>query len=232
MVSQRQRLARKRFREANPHLFPKPEPPKDPKLKKQKKKERLKERIASIKAKIERRSGAGNQKKHPLRLPGMRPGDGCFICKSKDHIAKLCPEKASWEKNKICLLCRHRGHSLKNCPEMGETTEQKFCYNCGEVGHSLSKCPQPIQDVCGEVTHLAKHCPKKADKHLTSSGTDKTSSKFDEDHPGKCNILRSGDDLEDDFVMEDINSGQKNGGIVAVNVKAKKKEPKVVNFLG
>ncbi|PKU73742.1 uncharacterized protein C683.02c [Dendrobium catenatum] len=268
MVSQRQRLARKRFREANPHLFPKPEPPKDPKSKKQKKKEKLKKRIDSIKAKIERRNGAGNQKKHPLRLPGMRPGDGCFICKSKDHIAKLCPEKASWEKNKICLLCRHRGHSLKNCPEKDETTEQKFCYNCGEVGHSLSKCPQPIQDggtkfascfvcnerghlskycpknthgiypkggsckICGEVTHLAKHCPKKADKHLTSSGTDKTSSKFDEDHPGKCNILRSGDDLEDDFVMEDINSGQKNGGTVAINVKAKKKEPKVVNFLG
>jgi hypothetical protein len=32
MVSQRQRLARKRYREANPELFPKPEPtpPKDP----------------------------------------------------------------------------------------------------------------------------------------------------------------------------------------------------------
>lgn len=104
MVSQRQRLARKRFRETNPHLFPKPEPPKDAIPKKQQKKEKVKRRKASIRAKIEKRIGAGHTKKHPLRLPGMRPGDGCFICKSKDHIAKLCPEKANWEKNKVGAL--------------------------------------------------------------------------------------------------------------------------------
>ncbi|XP_020592377.1 uncharacterized protein C683.02c [Phalaenopsis equestris] len=266
MVSQRQREARKRFREANPHLFPKPEPPKDPTLKKQKKNEKLKKRKASIRAKIEKRAGAGRLKKHPLRIPGTRPGDGCFICKSRDHIAKLCPEKANWEKNKVCLFCRHRGHSLKNCPEKEETIEPNFCYNCGEVGHSLSKCSQPLQDggtkfancfvcnerghlskycpknthgiypkggsckICGEVTHLAKHCPKKAGKHLSSSGADKISGNFDAVRHGERKVFHGGDDLEDDFALEDINSGLKDAKSVGFDVKPKKKGPKIVNF--
>ncbi|KAL5727129.1 hypothetical protein ACHQM5_000358 [Ranunculus cassubicifolius] len=64
-----------------------------------------------------------------------------------DHIAKTCPQKAEWEKNKICLLCRRRGHSLKNCPNKSdEISEQKLCYNCGEAGHALSNCSQPLRD--------------------------------------------------------------------------------------
>ncbi|PKA55020.1 Cold shock protein 1 [Apostasia shenzhenica] len=265
MVSQKQRVARKRFRDANPDLVQKPPSPKDPSLKRQKKKERLKKRKALIRKKIERRNGAAlKTKKHPLRVPGMRPGEGCFICKSKDHIAKLCPEKANWEKNKICLLCRQHGHSLKNCPDKKETTEQKFCYNCGEGGHSLSKCPQPIQDggakyaccficndrghlskncpknthgiypkggsckICGQVTHLVKDCPKKAEKQsFTSFRIDITSNNHAKDQQN--NVVRSGDDLEDDFAGDDLQGGKKEPG--SVNMK-RKHGPKVVNFHG
>lgn len=265
MVSERQRTARKRLRAANPDLFPKPEPPKDPSVKKQKKKEKMKKRQASLRAKIEKRKGVSHLKKHPLRLPGMKPGDGCFICKSKQHVAKLCPEKASWEKNKICLLCRHRGHSLKNCPEKKEATEQKFCYNCGEAGHSLSRCTQPIQDggtkfascfvcnerghlskycpknthgiypkggsciVCGEVTHLAKHCPEKAEPLASSRAGGRSS----ENWHGERKVFCGGDDLEDDFVIEDDkNDGDRTQGSVSCDVKEKKKKgPKIVNFV-
>nr|CAD1844853.1 unnamed protein product [Ananas comosus var. bracteatus] len=172
MVSKRQKLARKRFKEAHPNLFPKPEPSKDPSssdpTKKTKKKKLKKSSGGTLKGKPTKRSGSA-LRKHPLRVPGMRPGESCFICKSKDHIAKLCPEKAQWENNKICLLCRQRGHSLKNCPEKSDTAGKKYCYNCGEVGHSLSKCPKPAEDggtkfascfICKERGHLSKNCPK------------------------------------------------------------------------
>lgn len=170
MVSKRQREARKRFNAAHPELFPKPEPtpPKDPK--KKKKNFKRKKKVDPKSPSDATRPTKKGLRKHPLRVPGMKPGDSCFICKSKDHIAKLCPQKAQWEKNKICLLCRSRGHSLKNCPNKNDNTvDKKLCYNCGESGHSLDKCPQPLQEggtkfatcfVCKESGHLSKNCPQ------------------------------------------------------------------------
>ncbi|KAK1554855.1 hypothetical protein Q3G72_018374 [Acer saccharum] len=169
MVSQRQRLARKQYKEAHPELFPKvePTPPKDPDKKKKKKSSFKRKRDPRDLNRPIKRSFT----KHPLRVPGMKPGESCFICKAKEHIAKHCPEKAQWEKNKICLLCRHRGHSLKNCPNKKdeEVVGNKLCYNCGETGHSLSQCPLPLRDggtkfascfICKEQGHISKNCPK------------------------------------------------------------------------
>lgn len=93
MVSKRQKLARKRFKEANPELFPKPELSNHGDSTARKKKKR------NTKGKVLKTKK--NSGKHPFRVPGMRPGENCFICKSSDHIAKLCPEKASWDKNKV-----------------------------------------------------------------------------------------------------------------------------------
>lgn len=168
MPNKRQREARKRFREANPGLCPPaPAPPADGTQKKKSKKSMFK--------KVKKTGGGGGggggagRSKHPLRVPGMRPGEQCFICKGTDHAAKNCPEKSYWDKNKICLLCRERGHSLKNCPDKGDGDLKKFCYNCGESGHSLSKCPKPIENggtnfascfVCKQQGHLSKDCPE------------------------------------------------------------------------
>ncbi|KAJ6410824.1 hypothetical protein OIU84_007558 [Salix udensis] len=169
MVSKRQRLARKIYKQENPELFPKPEPtpPKDPNKKKKKKSLFKRKKPDPKDPNKENKKGF---RKHPLRVPGMKPGDSCFICKAQDHIAKLCPQKDEWEKNKICLLCRHRGHSLKRCPKKNdEIMDQKLCYNCGETWHSLSQCPQPREDggtkfancfICNERGHLSKDCPK------------------------------------------------------------------------
>ncbi|KAL0749897.1 hypothetical protein Bca101_031900 [Brassica carinata] len=112
----------------------------------------------------------GSSTRHPLRVPGMKPGEGCYICKSKTHIAKLCPEKSEWERNKdksllmvkfleflyvgkklnVDTLIDHfiLGHSLKNCPDKNDDSsfEKKLCYNCGDTAHSLSHCPQPLED--------------------------------------------------------------------------------------
>ncbi|GMN44605.1 hypothetical protein TIFTF001_013795 [Ficus carica] len=171
MVSKRQREARKRFKASHPELFPKPEqtPPKDPN-KKTKKNFKRKKKVDPKSPGDATRPTKNGLRKHPLRVPGMKPGDSCFICKSKDHIAKLCPQKAQWEKNKICLLCRSRGHSLKNCFNKNDkTVDKKLCYNCGESGHSLDKCPQPLQEggtkfatcfICKESGHLSKNCPQ------------------------------------------------------------------------
>ncbi|GMP24451.1 hypothetical protein CsSME_00001715 [Camellia sinensis var. sinensis] len=171
MVSKRQVLARKRYKEANPELFPKPEstPPKDPNMKMKKKTKSKFKRKKSYNSK-ETKTLQSKFSKHPLRVPGMKPGESCYICKALDHIAKHCPEKAQWDKNKICLLCRHRGHSLKNCPNKNdETMDKKLCYNCGETGHSLAMCTQPLQDggtkfancfICNQRGHLSKNCPQ------------------------------------------------------------------------
>ncbi|CAA2981603.1 DNA-binding HEXBP [Olea europaea subsp. europaea] len=169
MVSERQKAARKRYKEAHPELFPKtePTPPRDPNKKKNKKsKFKRKKSDKNDPNKLKKLS----HKKHPFRVPGMKPGESCYICKAPDHIAKDCPTKSEWEKNKICLFCRHRGHSLKNCRKKNEESlDKKLCYNCGETGHSLDKCPQPFQDggtkfakcfICNETGHLSKNCPK------------------------------------------------------------------------
>ncbi|KAF4400206.1 hypothetical protein G4B88_019415 [Cannabis sativa] len=234
MVSKRQKEARKKFKAENPGLFPKPEPtpPKDP--------DKVKKKKFKRKKKVESKAPADGTRpikkglrKHPLRVPGMKPGESCFICKGKDHIAKLCPQKAQWEKNKICLLCRGRGHSLKNCPNKNdETVDIKMCYNCGESGHSLDKCPQPLQDgkpmlrkfgfsfwdcwpggsckLCNGVTHLAKDCPTKNQRTHDSAVASKAIRASTEGRPrGQVIKFTSGDDLEDDFTAEDKNGGIK-----------------------
>lgn len=298
MVSKRQKLARKRFTEANP----KPEPPKEAAgPTSERRKEEKKKKLKALKQKIEKKknnsnadtistknsknsiNGFKNRSKHPLRIAGMRPGESCYICKSGDHIAKLCPEKSLWEKNKICLLCRQRGHSLKNCPRKSDDADKKFCYNCGESGHALSKCPLPLQDggtkfancficnerghlskncpksshgiypkggcckICGGVTHLARDCPNKGGRSAVSSTGESESGSFRGSGQGKRTVFHSGDDLEDDFMVEDVKNSTKEklthshpGSATAegevgknVNVKPKKKQgPKVVNFLG
>ncbi|KAI3408012.1 uncharacterized protein J3R85_020531 [Psidium guajava] len=274
MVSQRQRLARKKYKEANPELFPKPEPtpPKDP-TKTKKKLNKFKRKKSD--PNDPRRPTKKTLKKHPLRVPGLMPGQGCFICKAQDHIAKLCPEKFQWEKNKICLLCRRRGHSLKSCPERSEdSVDRKLCYNCGETGHSLANCPQPLKDggtkfascfickeqghlskncpqnahgiypkggcckICGGVTHLAKDCPEKGKR---GSGTGGRLAETEEAPRPQVTKFISGDDLDDDFMMDETpakkdkpsacvadTSGSKDG-----HVKAKRKQgTKVVDFVG
>lgn len=105
MVSKRQREARKKYKAENPELFPNPEPtpPKDPNKKKKNKSEFKRKKVEAKAPNDPNKPIKKGFRKHPLRVPGMKPGDSCFICKAKDHIAKLCPEKAQWEKNKVWL---------------------------------------------------------------------------------------------------------------------------------
>ncbi|GAB2265205.1 hypothetical protein Dimus_000273 [Dionaea muscipula] len=271
MVSKRQKLARKRYKEAHPELFPNPEPtlPKDPN--KKKKNPKFKRKKSEIKGpKTLDKAKKSTYRKHPLRIPGLKPGEACFICKANDHIAKNCPEKTMWEKNKICLLCRHRGHSMKNCPnKQDEVADNKMCYNCGETGHSLSRCPKPLQDggtkfahcfickgrghlsrncpqnahgiypkggcckVCGDVTHLVKDCPNKGSRGSIAAARQ---AELKDEPRGKVTKFISGDDLEDDFKIED-KPGKRNVGSAtseegAVVRMTKKQAPKVVNFVG
>ncbi|KAJ7294827.1 hypothetical protein O6H91_Y229200 [Diphasiastrum complanatum] len=112
-----------------------------------------------------------HKRKHPLRVPGNKPGEGCFYCKSPDHIAKLCPKKNEQNRSKICLFCRERGHTLKDCPNGDKHQESKFCYNCGEHGHRLASCPEPLKDggtsfaecfLCKKQGHISRNCPLNA----------------------------------------------------------------------
>ncbi|KAL0299524.1 UNVERIFIED_CONTAM: hypothetical protein Sradi_6612200 [Sesamum radiatum] len=255
MVSKRQRLARKRYKEEHPELFPTPEPtpPKDPSNKK-KKNSKFKRKKSESNDPIKLKKSS--YKKHPLRVAGMKPGESCYICKAPDHIAKNCPKKSEWERNKICLFCRNRGHSLKNCPNKNdESMDKKLCYNCGETGHALSNCPQPLQDggtryascfICKESGHLSKNCPKNTHgiypkggcckvcggvTHLARDCPNKRSRTYDaavevQERPNRVIKFASGDDLEDDFIsVAPLDEKDK-------DVKTKKKQgPKVVNFV-
>lgn len=284
MVSKRQREAKKKFKAENPGLFPKPEPtpPKDPsKMKKKKPQFKRKKSDGTKDPKTLDKPQKSKSRKPLLRVPGLKPGESCFICKDAHHIAKNCPEKAAWERNKICLLCRQRGHSLKNCPNKSEEViEEKLCYNCGETSHSLSKCPYPLQDggskfalcfickerghlskncpknthgiypkggcckICGGVTHLARDCPDKGRRGMSAVNGGGAGFR-QEERKSQVTKLISGDDLEDDFMLEaEEKVDDEPDKIVKVDTfsssqashsqtKVKKKQgPKVVNFVG
>lgn len=106
MVSKRQKLARQKFKEEHPELFPKPEPtpPKDPNKKKKNQKSKFKKKKSDSNSMDPTNKPKKSSSKHPLRVPGMKPGESCFICKAQDHIAKHCPEKAQWERNKVSFF--------------------------------------------------------------------------------------------------------------------------------
>ncbi|XP_024398153.1 uncharacterized protein [Physcomitrium patens] len=117
---------------------------------------------------VPKKTKVASSSKHPLRQAGMKPGEGCFLCKSKDHIAKHCPTKSEKDRHKMCLGCRMWGHTLKNCPSEFKSADVKLCYNCGQPGHSLDKCPNPLKDggsafaecfLCKQRGHLSKNCP-------------------------------------------------------------------------
>ena len=106
-MSKRRRVARKKFKEENPHLFPQPDTPQNDAGSNADEKKKKKKPFKTLKGGVAK-SGNGNNKrmssssKHPLRIPGQRPGEGCFVCGAATHLAKACPEKAEWEKNKVC----------------------------------------------------------------------------------------------------------------------------------
>ncbi|KAL1340052.1 hypothetical protein AAHE18_U090000 [Arachis hypogaea] len=160
----------------------------------------------------------------------------------------------------ICLRCRRRGHRAKNCLEVQVGANyDKYCYNCGETGHSLANCPHHVQEgtkfaecfvykqqghlskncpqnahgiypkggcckICGGVTHLARDCPEK--------GLYIRISCLNEQRPcGTVTKFVSGDDIEDDFMIDDINNRDKDKSSKSKDGQAKpKKGPKVVNF--
>ncbi|XP_042430694.1 uncharacterized protein LOC122017205 [Zingiber officinale] len=95
MVSKRQNEARKRLEETNPR--PEDATTSIPKAEKGMKSRNTKRRKEGG---FKKKSGTSAIRKHPLRVPGMRPGESCYICKSTSHITKLCPEKAVWERKK------------------------------------------------------------------------------------------------------------------------------------
>ncbi|CAK7337288.1 unnamed protein product [Dovyalis caffra] len=145
MVSQRQKLARKRYKEEHPELFPKPEPtpPKDPNKRKKKKSLFKKKKSDPKDPNKVNKKGFG---KHPLRVPGMKPGDSCFICKAKDHIAKLCPQKDEWEKNKFeYLLSSIELVGDKHCVRYAICLQ----YGCG-IGRKLVLELDIVSRLCDE----------------------------------------------------------------------------------
>jgi cofilin len=72
-------------------------------------------------------SGKKNKKvpvsKHPLRAAGMKPGEACFLCKLKDHIAKNCPQKNE-NRNKVSL---YQEFACKCCKILLWIWKQRCC---------------------------------------------------------------------------------------------------------
>lgn len=253
MVTKRQRLARRKYLESHGDSVQtidrdvnKTKTDRDSKKRKRKSGE---SNNAGGDVKASKKPELKNLRKHPLRVPGSKPGEGCFICGASDHIAKACPTKERWDSKKICLLCRERGHTMKHCYNNQQNDDTKYCYNCGQTGHRLSECPEPIQNggtafaecflckerghlskncptnthgiypkggsckICGGLTHLAKDCPEKNTKKL-ASGRGQTKLQISREpataakpgEQGKRIVFPSGDDLEDDFILNDGNT--------------------------
>lgn len=173
----------------------------------------------------------------------------CLLCRQHGHSMKNCPHKQDEAiDTKMCYNCGKTGHSLSKCPKPLEDGGTKFahCFICKELGHLSKNCPKNTHGIypkggccklCGEVTHLVKDCPNKGSRGSVAAN------RQDElkDKPrGKLTKFISGDDLKDDFMMEDKddkpNKSSKvdaNSGLREGNGSVKKRQcPKVVNFVG
>jgi hypothetical protein len=123
--------------------------------------------------------------KHPLRQAGMKPGEGCFLCKSKDHIAKHCPTKSEKDRHKVrscplsecghrrnmgCLSTHHKDGEIYFVSEKWEMVVWiclQMCLGCRMWGHTLKNCPSEFKSTdskscynCGEPGHSLDKCPK------------------------------------------------------------------------
>jgi len=82
----------------------------------------------------------------------------CFICNTKGHLSKDCPEAALGNR---CFNCGSRGHISKECPKEKAPTK---CFTCGQFGHVGKQCPEGQQKVCyhcKSTEHLSALCPQK-----------------------------------------------------------------------
>ncbi len=99
----------------------------------------------------------------------------CLVCKSRDHLAKECPDL-------VCYKCNEGGHFAKECPNPARprprpppppverhyaasaanpdrnAASNVICYNCKETGHHIKACPTLHCKKCGGKGHFAKEC--------------------------------------------------------------------------
>nr|VDD17367.1 unnamed protein product [Brassica rapa] len=120
--------------------------------------------------------------RHPLRVPGMKPGEGCYICKSKTHIAKVCFSATSWHINKSTEL-KSGGLPIHLYIAQGPSSHTMWDSNSPSTrdGGSLDSCDRSHVHVsshglhllvlmrgtkfascfiCKEHGHISKNCPQ------------------------------------------------------------------------
>ncbi|KAK7854578.1 uncharacterized protein CFP56_031447 [Quercus suber] len=218
MVSKRQRLAKKRYREEHPDQFPKPEPtpPKDPD-KKKKKMSKFKRKKYACFVGIE-----GIVSRIALTRMMRQWTRSSAIIVGKPGI-RLLSAPNLFKKFANCFICNERGHLSKDCPQ-----------NTRGIYPKGGCCK-----ICGGVTHLAKDCPNKGYRGSVAAAG---AAYVNEERPrGQVIKFASGDDLEDDFFTDDKHGGNKDGSESKVGsasnskescVKPKKKQgPSIVNFV-
>jgi hypothetical protein len=82
----------------------------------------------------------------------------CFICNTKGHLSRDCPDASLGNR---CFNCSSRGHVSKDCPKEKAPTK---CFTCGQLGHIGKQCPEGQQKVCyhcKSTEHLSSFCPQK-----------------------------------------------------------------------
>ncbi|KAH7426095.1 hypothetical protein KP509_11G084500 [Ceratopteris richardii] len=188
----------------------------------------------------------------------------CLLCRKVGHSLKNCPSKSNEEK--LCYNCGSSGHRLAECKEPLKNGGATFasCFLCKKEGHLSKNCPSNPHGiypkggsckVCGEITHLAKDCPKKDSTGKPSGGQKAKLIISKEVAPASGNntkriIFGSGDDLEDDFLIDDDDEDKSAGesrskkskikyrqekniqkdGLPKSVIRKAGKSPKVVNF--
>lgn len=99
--NKRQRLAKKAYLDKNEHL-PKPAASEGEGLPSSSNALRKESRTDSSTSRNKNKFGETRKPPtHPLRVPGMRPGEACFLCKGTGHIAKNCPQKEGSDRKKV-----------------------------------------------------------------------------------------------------------------------------------
>jgi len=153
----------------------------------------------------------GKDDRRTSRINGSVKRKACLRCRSLDHQVEACP-LGGRRPGRACYNCGKPGHSLRDCTESRQGgLKYADCFICGEKGHISRDCPKNENGIyvrggcckiCGSKQHLARDCDGNNNEG-NGRNEHRGQKKLASAPPNKKIVFGSGDDLGDDFTLDE-----------------------------